>query len=212
MEDAVRPPGQRCGCLYGPVRPECKTAFHGNGSIRVRKSKKEYGMSQIGISERQKQALPKVQYFEPVTFQTYYHRSVSYKRPDMQEGTDRDVPPIWPSRRFPNEKMEIPAGPSFYKVWIQIRLLCNWRYRRQCWRPSAGNFCKRARRYYTSPGESTHKLGQNRSIYTTLPSLSECKACIARQLQAGQRYPSQKSKEQGENFCYGSNKRLLENQ
>ena len=51
------------------------------------------------------------------------------------------------------------------------------------WRPTVENFqrthCRGTRRY-TSPGESTHELGWNRSIYTTLPDLSECNARIAR--------------------------------
>ena len=38
--------------LYHIAQPECETALHGNSSIRVRESKKEYGMSLIGISER----------------------------------------------------------------------------------------------------------------------------------------------------------------
>ena len=51
-EGAVCPPDQRCRFLYGPARPGCKTVLPGNSSIRVRESKKEYGMSLIGISER----------------------------------------------------------------------------------------------------------------------------------------------------------------
>ena len=51
------------------------------------------------------------------------------------------------------------------------------------WKPTVENFqrthCRGTRRY-TSPGESTHELGWNRSIYTTLPDLSECNARIAR--------------------------------
>ena len=38
--------------LHHPAGSGCETTLHDNGSIRVRKSKKEYGMSLIGISER----------------------------------------------------------------------------------------------------------------------------------------------------------------